>query len=190
MLKVSFDCPVCLDQLEAPMVFAACPHSICQVCWETIFDNKNIAPCPLCRSNSERDKCAQNIALEFLLNEGANQVDPQRLSTRVKIVNGQIVPPLWPRKSGVSHVIGEVSSKQTENISMQPLRRDEDEQRTYNCLDIQEGDSFLTIFGKNVASSFLTIIDIVTLIVIAILRFIIETVYWVANYLLIAVCYI
>lgn len=54
-LEAGDECPVCLGQLEQPVITAACAHVFCEACVRALLDRAapQPVPCPLCRGTVE-----------------------------------------------------------------------------------------------------------------------------------------
>ncbi|XP_030641277.1 tripartite motif-containing protein 35-like [Chanos chanos] len=60
-----FSCPVCFDIFKDPVVLS-CSHSVCKVCLQLFWKNKDSKECPVCRRRSSRDDPPKNMALRNL----------------------------------------------------------------------------------------------------------------------------
>ncbi|XP_030648359.1 zinc-binding protein A33-like isoform X1 [Chanos chanos] len=57
-------CPVCCDIFRDPVVLS-CSHSICKVCLQQFWNNKESKECPICRRQSQHDP-PRNLVLKNL----------------------------------------------------------------------------------------------------------------------------
>ncbi|XP_030648146.1 zinc-binding protein A33-like [Chanos chanos] len=58
-------CPVCCDIFRDP-VLLSCSHSICKVCLQKFWNNKESKMCPVCRRRSSKDVPPRNLVLKNL----------------------------------------------------------------------------------------------------------------------------